>query len=110
MPRNRCYVGPSMPSPDRTRPRQLPRFAMAAVAAVLLLAGSRQARAQSPEGFGENTTGGAGKPVVMVTTLDDYDPNVGPVITGSLRWAMSGSNRQIRFAVGGDIVLATKLS
>lgn len=66
--------------------------------------------AQSPEGFGENTTGGAGKPIVWVTNLQDYDPAVGPVIPGSLRWALGGGDRRIHFAVGGDIVLATRLN
>lgn len=64
--------------------------------------------AQSPEGFGRNTTGGAGYPIVNVTTLADYDINE-PVIQGSLRWALSGSNRRVHFTVGGTIILTRKI-
>jgi hypothetical protein len=92
------YVGASMGS----------RFASAA--ALLLLIALPLTLAQTPEGFGENTTGGAGKPIVWVTNLQDYDPVIGPVIPGSLRWALGGGDRRIHFAVAGDIDLATRLN
>jgi len=60
------------------------------------------------EGFGENTTGGAGKAVFHVTTLLDNDPNQ-PVISGSIRDAVHGSNRIVVFDVGGEILLKSKL-
>src|SRR5882724_1596107 len=84
----------------------LPCFA-ALVATVALLA-APPARAQTPEGFGENATGGAGKPIVHVTNLMDNDPNQS-VIAGSMRAAVHGSNRIIVFDVGGTITLKQKL-
>jgi len=45
---------------------------------------------------------------VVVTSLQDNDPNT-PLILGSLREALSGSNRQVHFAVAGDILLKRKL-
>jgi len=63
---------------------------------------------QAPEGFGQATTGGAGYPIVTVTTLEDYDLTE-PVIPGSLRQALGASNRRIHFAVGGEIHLKTRL-
>jgi hypothetical protein len=66
------------------------------------------ASAQGPEGFGENTTGGSGHQVVMVTTLLDNDANQ-PVVPGSLREALNGSNRRVHFSVAGDIVLKRKI-
>jgi hypothetical protein len=50
------------------------------------------------EGFGADTTGGAGRPVYRVTTLADSGP-------GSLRDALSAGNRCIVFEVAGEIVL-----
>ncbi|HZE89270.1 MAG TPA: thrombospondin type 3 repeat-containing protein, partial [Verrucomicrobiae bacterium] len=82
----------------------------AVMAAILALAAQSPARAQSPEGFGSTTTGGAGYPVVTVTTLDDYDWTTQSPIVGSLRWAVSGSNRQVHFAVAGAVNLVSKLS
>ena len=70
--------------------------------------GGAPARAQSPEGFGRNTTGGTGYPIVNVTTLADYNINE-PAIQGSLRWALSGSSRRVHFTVGGEIMLTRKL-
>ena len=64
--------------------------------------------AQTPQGFAQNTTGGAGYPIVYVTTLADYDINE-PAIPGSLRAALAGSNRRIHFTVGGAINLTRKL-
>lgn len=85
-----------------------PVFAAAAVVLTLSVLAA-PVPAQSPEGFGAATTGGAGYPIVTVTTLDDYNPGTEPAITGSLRWALSGSNRQVRFAVAGDVNLKFKL-
>jgi len=85
-------------------------FQSVLAAAIVFVASASTPRAQSPEGFGSATTGGAGYPVVMVTNLSDYEPFTEPAITGSLRWALSGGNRQVHFAVGGDINLKVKLS
>ena len=65
-------------------------------------------QAAGPEGFGSPTTGGAGQPIVMVTTLADYAPGAAP-IPGSLRLALTGGNRRIQFAVGGTINLLGRL-
>src|SRR5262245_39184994 len=97
-PATGTYVGASM------------GLRLACTAALLFLIPIPLTFAQTPEGFGENTTGGAGKPIVTVTNLRDYDPAVGPIIPGSLRWALSGGDRRIHFAVGGDIILVTKLN
>lgn len=54
------------------------------------------------EGFGRNTTGGAGKSIYRVTSLADSG-------TGSLRDALSQGNRCIVFDVGGTISLSNDL-
>lgn len=54
------------------------------------------------EGFGAQSTGGRGGPVYIVTNLNDSGP-------GSLRDAISVSNRIVVFAVGGVINIDTRL-
>ncbi|MEK7583658.1 MAG: DNRLRE domain-containing protein, partial [Patescibacteria group bacterium] len=58
--------------------------------------------AGTPEGWGANTTGGAGQPIICVTNLNDSG-------AGSLREAVTGSNRRIYFSVGGTINLLSRL-
>jgi pectate lyase len=72
--------------------------------AVILLAacGVLPAAAQPYQGFGADTPGGSGQPVVRVTTLDDAGP-------GSLREALAAGRRTIVFDVAGDIVLRDHL-
>ncbi|MGH7286807.1 MAG: hypothetical protein ACREI8_02175 [Myxococcota bacterium] len=59
-------------------------------------------------GFGGSATGGAGHPVVEVRSLADNGPGA-PVIPGSLRDALSGGNRIVRFRVSGSIRLTHNL-
>jgi pectate lyase len=54
------------------------------------------------EGFGANTPGGSGGAAYSVTSLADSGP-------GTLRDALSASNRNITFAVGGTIALASTI-
>jgi len=54
------------------------------------------------EGFGSQTSGGAGKPIVFVSNLNDSGP-------GSLRAALSGGDRTIQFSVAGAIMTGSTL-
>src|SRR5262245_41087129 len=54
------------------------------------------------QGFGASTRGGAGRPIIRVTTLNDAGP-------GSLREALSGGSRTIVFEVAGTIALRDPL-
>lgn len=54
------------------------------------------------EGFGASTPGGAGGAAYSVTSLADTGP-------GTLRDALSSSNRNITFSVGGTIALASTI-
>lgn len=60
------------------------------------------------EGGGKYVTGGRATTVYEVTTLDDYSKKEKP-IKGSLRDAVSGSNRTIIFRVGGTVHLKEAL-
>ena len=62
------------------------------------------------EGFGASTSGGRHGQVLLVTTLEDYHPQRGKPIPGSLRWActMPGP-RIVIFRVSGTILLKDKL-
>jgi pectin methylesterase-like acyl-CoA thioesterase len=60
------------------------------------------------EGGGKYVTGGRGQAVYEVTTLEDYNRTEAP-IPGSLRDAVSQSNRTIVFRVGGTIRLKESL-
>ncbi|MEC0167510.1 pectinesterase family protein [Paenibacillus graminis] len=60
------------------------------------------------EGGGKYVTGGRAQAVYEVTTLADYSSKDAPV-PGSLRDAVSGSNRTIVFRVGGTIHLKESL-
>ena len=64
----------------------------------VLLLFAAQAGARPLEGFGADTVGGAGGESYVVTSLADSGP-------GTFRDAVSVSNREITFAVGGTIRL-----
>jgi pectate lyase len=71
--------------------------AFALLLGVLLVCGP-QAVARPLQGFGADTTGGAEGESYVVTSLADSGP-------GTFRDAVSASNREITFAVGGTIQL-----
>jgi len=60
------------------------------------------------EGGGKYTSGGRGKDVYIVTTIEDYGEGEEP-IPGSLRDALSKNDRTIVFNVSGTIELKQKL-
>jgi hypothetical protein len=66
------------------------------------------ASASASTGFGGAATGGQGRRVVEVVTLAD-NLQGSPVIPGSLRAALSGGNRIVRFRVSGNIRLTHAL-
>ena len=68
----------------------------------LLVLSTAEVSVAQYQGFGTSTRGGAGRPVIRVTTLNDAGP-------GSLREALSGGSRTIVFDVAGDIVLKDTL-
>jgi len=58
------------------------------------------------EGFAKYTSGGRHGRVLLVTTLDDYDPETDAPIAGSLRKAIeTGGPRTVLFRVSGTIEL-----
>ena len=58
------------------------------------------------EGFAKYTSGGRYGRVLLVTTLDDYDPEMDAPIAGSLRKAIeTGGPRTVLFRVSGTIEL-----
>lgn len=64
---------------------------------------------EGAEGGGRFTSGGRGGEVYIVTSLEDYDPETEKPIKGTLRDAVSGSNRIIVFNVSGVIELKDTL-
>jgi len=73
--------------------------------------GFRQAPAfPGAEGFAKYTAGGRYGRVLLVTTLEDYDPELDAPIVGSLRKAVStGGPRTVLFRVSGTIELKAPL-
>ena len=74
-----------------------------AVAAMTAIAQEKIPAFPGAEGHGRYITGGRGGEIVHVTNLNDNGP-------GSLREAVSKSNRIVVFDVGGIIALASDLS
>lgn len=63
------------------------------------------------EGYGALARGGRGGRVILVTTLEDYDPEKDEVIPGSLRAAITAQGpRNIIFRVAGTIELKAVLN
>lgn len=78
------------------------RVIIGALVAIVVLGTAVSAHAETYQGFGASTKGGAGRPIVRVTTLADSGP-------GSLRTALAKGQRTIVFDVAGDIVLLRPL-
>lgn len=80
------------------------RVAAWCVASMVLVTGATAGVPAFPgaEGFGAAATGGRGRPVYVVTNLDDGGP-------GSLRDALSAGDRTILFNVSGTIHLKSRL-
>jgi hypothetical protein len=70
-----------------------------ALAAVAAVESAWSTAVSGAQGFGAETPGGEGRPVVWVTNLNNDGP-------GSLRDAVSRGNRMVKFRVAGDIALA----
>ncbi len=81
-----------------TAPEHTKASRLASAAVSLLVAVVVTTPALAYEGFGTTTPGGAGHPIVRVTTLASSGP-------GSLRSALSEGHRVIVFDVAGDIEL-----
>jgi hypothetical protein len=75
---------------------------MISVASIGLWLFSQQTVEADFQGFGATTPGGAGQPIVHVTTLADSG-------AGSLREALSLGNRTIVFDLGGTITLVSEI-
>lgn len=109
--------GPWRPSasgtkgPSSARSRQAPAPAPAPAASAAPESAPPETPAVQTDfiayGFARRATGGAGHPVIEVTNLRDSRP--GPPVPGSLRAALSGGNRTIRFRVSGNIELTEPL-
>jgi len=62
------------------------------------------------EGFGAGSRGGRGGRILLVTSLEDYDPKVQEPIPGTLRWACASEGpRIVLFRVSGNISLKSSL-
>ena len=92
-----------LPLNGRTN-RQAPLLVRALAGVFFLFANSGIVAADAPyQGFGATTPGGAGKPIVHVTNLNDTGP-------GSLRTALSAGDRTVVFDVAGEIVMSDEIN
>jgi len=94
--------GPSPITFGRMRMRILAAAALGSLLAV-------GAAAEEPAiGFGAGASQGSDRPIVFVTTLEDSRAGQAPV-PGSLRAALAGGDRTVRFRVSGNIRLFSGL-